>query len=172
MFVLALAAAALYWEWTEARNVSLLPAALGRPEAGLNETYLTAEGVIVSPVERDGDRVDFTLKLAQIGGEKLGQDDGESVIEQAREGSDAQGDIGHGDNVGTNPAGELIAVQIKLQAESEIALAAQWQRGDRVTVQGELGLPAIARNFGGFDYRAYLQTQQVHWLLKGKARLV
>ncbi|AIQ54294.1 ComEC/Rec2 family competence protein [Paenibacillus sp. FSL R7-0331] len=168
VFVLALAAAALYWEWTEARNVSLLPAALGRPEAGLNETYLTAEGVIVSPVERDGDRVDFTLKLAQIGGEKLGQDDGESVIEQAREGSDAQGDIGHGDNVGTNPAGELIAVQIKLQAESEIALAAQWQRGDRVTVQGELGLPAIARNFGGFDYRAYLQTQQVHWLLKGE----
>lgn len=167
VFGLALAASALYWEWNEGRNVSLLPAALGRPEAGLNETYITAEGVIVSPVERDGDRMDFTLKLARIGGEKLGQDDGEPAEERAVAGRETQGEADHSDNSGADPAGELIAVQIKLQAESEIAVAGQWQRGDRVTVEGSWDCLRL-HGTGGFDYRAYLQTQRVHWLLKGE----
>lgn len=98
--------------------------------------------MIVSPVERDGDRVDFTLKLSQIRSNAAGQ-------------TAAQVD------------GELVAVQIKLQAEAEIAVAANWARGDRVMLAGELVLPAEARNFGGFDYRAYLHTQRIHWLLKG-----
>lgn len=168
VFVLALAAAALYWEWTEARNVSLLPEALGRPESGLNETYITAEGVIASPVERDGDRVDFKLKLSRIVGDGQEGQAEEAVAADSKAAESVNADVtAEPAAAATDPAGEQIAVQIKLQAEIEIAVAAQWQRGDRVTVTGELELPPVARNFGGFDYRAYLQTQRVHWLLKG-----
>ncbi|CQR57648.1 ComEC/Rec2 family competence protein [Paenibacillus riograndensis] len=138
MLGLSLVAATLYWEWNEGRNVSLLPLAFGQSTAELNESYVTAEGQIVSPVERDGDRVDFTVKLSRMGLDR-------KKVE-----------------------GELIAVQITLQAESEIAVAAGWKRGDRVAVQGELKQPGEARNFGGFDYRAYLLTQRIHWLLKGE----
>ncbi len=142
VFGLALAAAALYWEWSEARNVSLLPEALGKPANELNESYVTASGIINSRVERDGDRVDYTLRLSRIGWDRQG---GQAI----------------------DAAGELVAVQIKLQAESEITVAAGWQRGDRVVIEGELEQPQAARNFGGFDYRAYLLTQKIHWLLKG-----
>ncbi len=162
VFVLGLTAAALYWEWTEARNVSLLPEALGKPEAGLNETYITAEGVVASPVERDGDRVDFTLQLIRIIGDGQEGQDAEAPQAKLQAAESVNGSAAGG------PADEAIAVQIKLQAESEIMVAAQWQRGDRVTVRGELALPPVARNFGGFDYRAYLQTQRIHWLLKGE----
>ncbi|QSF43965.1 ComEC/Rec2 family competence protein [Paenibacillus tianjinensis] len=143
VFGLALAAAALYWEWNEARNISLLPEALGKQANELNENYVTAAGVITSPVERDGDRVDFTLKLSRIGLDLQGAN-------------------------AVHAADELVAVQIKLQAESEIAVAAGWQRGDRVVMEGELEQPQAARNFGGFDYRAYLLTKKIHWLLKGE----
>ena len=142
LFGLALVAAALYWEGNEAGNVSRLPGALSKPVNELNEAYVTAAGVIASPVERDGDRVDFTLKLSRIGLDGLRPE----IVD---------------------PAGELVAVQIKLQAESEIAVAAGWQRGDRVVIEGELGQPQAARNFGGFDYHAYLLTKEIHWLLKG-----
>lgn len=145
VFGLALSAAALYWEWTEARNVSLLPEALGYSAEELHEVYVTAEGVISSPVERDGDRVDFTLKLSVLGLS------GKEALDRR-----------------VNVAGELAAVQIKLQAESEIAVAAKWQRGDQVVLEAELVRPAEARNFGGFDYRAYLLTKKIHWLLKGE----
>lgn len=141
VFGLAIAAAALYWEWNEDRNASLLPGVFGQTADELNESFVTAAGVIFSPVERDGERVDFTVRLSAVG------------LEQAS---------GH-----PAAAGELIAVQIKLQAESEIAVAAGWQRGDRVVIEGELERPQAARNFGGFDYRNYLLTKKIHWLLKG-----
>ncbi|MFC6649185.1 hypothetical protein [Paenibacillus rhizoplanae] len=56
----ALIVAALYWEYSEVRNVSLLPKVLGHPVSEVNEAYVTAAGVIASPVERDGDRVDLS----------------------------------------------------------------------------------------------------------------
>ncbi|WP_342436858.1 ComEC/Rec2 family competence protein [Paenibacillus sp. FSL L8-0436] len=142
VFAISLAVAALYWEWNEGRNVSQLPEALASQPAELQESNVEAEGMIVSPVERDGDRVGFTLKLSQIRSNTTGQ-------------------------TAAQVEGELVAVQIKLQAEAEIAVAANWARGDRVMLAGELVLPAEARNFGGFDYRAYLHTQRIHWLLKG-----
>ncbi|MEK3759851.1 ComEC/Rec2 family competence protein [Paenibacillus sp. FSL P4-0338] len=149
VLVTALILAALYWEYSEVRNVSLLPEVLGHPVSELNEAYITAAGVIASPVERDGDRVDFVVKLSGIS------------LHQQGEQSAAAG------AVGSDPEGERVTVQIKLQEESEIAEAALWQRGDRVVIEGELIQPQIARNFGGFDYRAYLLTQKIHWLLKG-----
>lgn len=154
VYVLALIVAALYWEYGEIRNVSLLPEVLGHPTSELNEAYLTAAGVIASPVERDGDRVDFVVKLSGI---RLHQE-GEQATAAAAGGAElAEPDA----------QGEQIAVQIKLQEENEIAVAAQWQRGDRIVIEGELIQPQTARNFGGFDYRAYLLTQKIHWLLKG-----
>lgn len=148
VFGLAIIAAALYWEWNEGRNVSLLPEALGQSAAELNESYMQAEGEIISPVERDGDRVDFTMKLSQLG--VSGKEGASSLAASS-----------------VQVKGELIAVQIKLQAEAEIAAAAKWKRGDQVVLEGELEQPGEARNFGGFDYRAYLLTQRIHWLIKG-----
>ncbi|MBW4080204.1 ComEC/Rec2 family competence protein [Paenibacillus sp. S150] len=189
----SLAAAALYWEWNEGRNISLLPVALGQSVMELDEACVTAVGVIVSPVERDGDRVDFTVKLSRM---RLGGNDGADSAEsdigtaeeqkqgnaqdqggmqkqaeaEKQEVSRKQEDAKKQEEAqlqGEDTAGELIAVQIKLQAESEIAIAAKWRRGDQVVLAGELEQPGEARNFGGFDYRAYLLTQRIHWLLKG-----
>ncbi|MEK3697697.1 ComEC/Rec2 family competence protein [Paenibacillus sp. FSL R10-2199] len=174
VFGLAIAAAAMYWEWSEARNVSLLPEQLGRSATELNEANVTAAGVIASPVERDGDRVDFTLKLSRIGLERQG-----SQVDETAANVETGAKVATKEKVAVVVAadaitgaeeeakGELVAVQIKLQEESEIAVAALWQRGDRVVIEGELAQPQIARNFGGFDYRAYLLTKKIHWLLKG-----
>ncbi|WP_340025250.1 ComEC/Rec2 family competence protein [Paenibacillus sp. FSL K6-1096] len=169
-FMLALVVSALYWEYGEIRNVTLLPEALGQPVSGLNEAYVTAAGVIASPVERDGDRVDFVVKLSGI---KLHQQ-GEPAAAVGTEG-EVQAEVNPGDTAKTgaeralerSAEGERVTVQIKLQEENEIAVAAQWQRGDRIIIEGELIQPQTARNFGGFDYRAYLLTQKIHWLLKG-----
>lgn len=202
VFGLAIAAAVLYWEWSEARNVSLLPEQLGRSATELNEANVTAAGVIASPVERDGDRVDFTVKLSRIGLERQGSqvDETSANVEtgakvatkekvaavvaagaaadaetlgsaEADSEAEAEAETGVGADAITGAEeeakGELVAVQIKLLEESEIAVAALWQRGDRVVIEGELAQPQIARNFGGFDYRAYLLTKKTHWLLKG-----
>lgn len=145
---LSVTLAGLYWDWNESRNTSELPEVLGLSSSELHEAAVKADGTIVSAVERDGDRVDFTMKLSQL----TLIEEGDRTIEES------------GDKV----QGELISVQIKLQAEQEIAVAAEWQRGDLVVLRGELEEPAEARNFGGFDYRAYLLTKKIHWLLKGE----
>lgn len=174
VLVTALIVAALYWEYSEERNVSLLPEVLGHPVSELNEAYVTAAGVIASPVERDGDRVDFVVKLSGIGQNQL---ESQAAADEAK--VEMQTEVSAGAGAAKKTAavvgaeaevqarGERVAVQIKLQEESEIAEAALWQRGDRVVIEGELIQPQIARNFGGFDYRAYLLTQKIHWLLKG-----
>ncbi|MBP2111890.1 ComEC/Rec2 family competence protein [Paenibacillus silagei] len=171
--VTALIVAALYWEYSEIRNVSLLPKALGHPAGELNEAYVTAAGVIASPVERDGDRVDFVVKLSGI---RLHQ--GEQAATEGTEGevkaevnpgvaAETDAEIDAAEAGVRDAEGERVTVQIRLQEESEIAEAALWQRGDKLTIEGELIQPQTARNFGGFDYRAYLLTQKIHWLLKG-----
>ncbi|WNS43696.1 ComEC/Rec2 family competence protein [Paenibacillus sp. MMS20-IR301] len=169
VFGLALAAAAVYWEWNEAGNVSRLPELLGQPASELNEAYVTAAGVIVSPVERDGDRVDFTVKLSRADLHRQGEEEGQEAASAAAAVTGAGTTAGAqaGAETHAQAAAELVAVQIKLQEENEILAAAEWQRGDRVVIEGELEQPQGARNFGSFDYRAYLLTQQIHWLLKG-----
>ncbi|WP_339319316.1 ComEC/Rec2 family competence protein [Paenibacillus sp. FSL R10-2734] len=149
---LSISLAAGYWEWNEVHNVSVLPDALGRSVVELNGSPVEARGTIVSVVERDGDRVDFIMKLSHMN--LLAEDD-----EKASDPMDEQD---------KRVQGELIAVQIKLLAEQEIALAAEWRRGDELLLSGVLEEPAVARNFGGFDYRTYLHTKKIHWLLKGQ----
>ncbi|NJJ40962.1 DNA internalization-related competence protein ComEC/Rec2 [Paenibacillus apii] len=156
------------WEWNDFRNVSVLPQALGMPSARLEELAVAAEGTIVSTVERDGDRVDFTVKLDSI------RSSGSPAASLSNGGEDKSatptspdGTIGSGHAAVAGPThGETIAVQLKLQAEQEIAVVASWRRGDRVILNGTLTSPPGARNFGGFDYRAYLRNRHIHWLLK------
>lgn len=63
---------------------------------------------------------------------------------------------------------EKVQVQIKLLTEVEARKAAEWKRGDFVRITGGLEKPGAARNFDGFDYRQYLRTKEIHWLLKAK----
>lgn len=149
---LSISLAAGYWEWNEGRNVSHLPEALDRSFVELNESIVEAGGKIVSVVERDGDRVDFTMKLSELS--LITEEDTKSPIQA--------------DEADSRIQGELIAVQIKLLTEEEIEIVEEWRRGDQVQLIGVLEEPAEARNYGGFDYRSYLHTQKIHWLLKGQ----
>lgn len=139
---LAFTLAGLYWEWNEGRNVSALPEVLMLDSPQLEGSSVQAEGTIISEVRRDGDRVDFTMRI-----NKLSSGDSDETNR-------------------TNGKGERVIVQVKLEVEEEITAAASWHRGDDVNLSGVLERPAEARNFGGFDYRAYLLSKQVHWLLK------
>ena len=61
---------------------------------------------------------------------------------------------------------ETVLVQVKLQTKDQQREAEKWQRGDVVKLSGTLDIPASARNFGGFDYRNYLRTKEIHWIMK------
>ncbi|RRJ67855.1 ComEC family DNA internalization-related competence protein [Paenibacillus oralis] len=113
----------------------------------LDELAVRMEGTIVSPVDIDGDRADFTLRLLRIARS------GEGALKEALE----EGDI---------PGGEKVAVQLRLEAEEELSTAASWRRGQHIALEGTLERPEPARNFEGFDYRRYLHNQRIHWLVK------
>ncbi|MFC3745396.1 ComEC/Rec2 family competence protein [Paenibacillus sp. GCM10012306] len=166
-YIAVLAAALIlsggYWEWNEVHHFSRLPGALQLQPTETKEVEVKAEGVIVSPVNQDGDRADFTMKISEITrSEELGGQAGGGF----GSGPDHTGVQRSEKSSGGTGAGEQIAVQVKLQAESEIEIAAAWKRGDLVKLTGVLEQPQEARNFGGFDYRAYLQTRDIYWLLK------
>lgn len=140
--LLALCLAAGQRLWADARNVTELAVLLAAAEADDPRAAYAAEalGTIVSAVEVDGDRVQFRLEAQAI------QAQGQPPL---------------------TGIGERFMVQLRLTAQPEQAIAATWRRGDRVTVTGELSRPATATNSGGFDYRRYLSSQRIHWLLKG-----
>lgn len=100
-----------------------------------------AEGWIDSPVEVDGDRVQFELRTISW--------------------TDSKGEV-------AEFRGERLLVQVKLKQKKEVEQASQWARGQRVNVQGELELPGTSSNFGAFDYREYLRYKHMYWLLKGE----
>ncbi|WP_308638815.1 DNA internalization-related competence protein ComEC/Rec2 [Paenibacillus silvisoli] len=112
------------------------------------EAVIEAElsGTIISPAEIDGDQVRFRVKADTI---KLA---GERDVREL--------------------GGERMQVQIRLAAQEELAAAAGWLRGSKVVVAGELAAPAAATNFGGFDYRAYLRGQRIHWQFSAEGAAV
>lgn len=57
-------------------------------------------------------------------------------------------------------------VQLRLEEQPQQEVAAAWRRGDVVDVKGQLAQPAGPANRGGFDYRRYLSSQNIHWLLQ------
>ncbi|WP_139994298.1 DNA internalization-related competence protein ComEC/Rec2 [Paenibacillus paridis] len=138
---LAVALAAGERMWADARNVTALPALLAAAEADGPRAAYAAEafGTIVSAVEIDGDRAMFRVAADRVHVE------GEDAAQELRERF-------------------LVHVRLNVQPEQEIAAA--WQRGDRVRLTGELARPVTASNSGGFDYRRYLSSQRIHWLLK------
>ncbi|MDQ6423325.1 DNA internalization-related competence protein ComEC/Rec2 [Paenibacillus sp. LHD-117] len=129
--------------WADERNATELGPLLAAAEAAGPKAAFAAEvsGTIASAVEVDGDRVTFRMKVDAVLAEGV---------------------------VPPLGAGELLLVQLRLASQPEQAVAAAWQRGDRVRAAGELARPAAASNRGGFDYRRYLRSQSIHWLLKVK----
>ncbi len=130
--------------WVDAHNASSLPAlfaAAGAAVPGDFAADLEAEltGTIISAVEIDGDRVQFrvTASSVRVKGEQA-----------------------------PLAFSERLLVQVRLAAQPELAVAANWRRGDRIRLAGEFAQPAEATNFGGFDYRRYLKSQRIHWLFK------
>ncbi|MFB9325522.1 ComEC/Rec2 family competence protein [Paenibacillus aurantiacus] len=131
--VCAFAAAGAHMMWEDAGNETNLTV----PEQA-SEISADIAGMLVSAVEVDGDRAQFTLRTDQITlqGEK-----------QARA-----------------MAGERMLVQVKLAEESELRTSAAWKRGQRMRISGVLSKPVGATNFGGFDYAVYLKRQRIHWV--------
>lgn len=128
---------ASYWLYNEARNITHI-------EMPSNEQMWQGrvEGMIVSMVEVDGDRADFTLEVVRLV-------QGQETEQEIR-------------------GGERVAVQLRLAAKEEIQTARLWKRGQRISLNGSLQEPQVARNFGGFDYRRYLHIQRIHWLFKAE----
>lgn len=143
---LLFSAAFCRYEWQDRHNISqLLPSGIAAATADGTEVFV--RGTISSPVEVDGDRASFTLRVAAI---------------EANEWPDAAaGSAGRGKQA----EGELVQVSVRLLKQAEQDAAAVWQRGDAAAFAGTLRLPSVARNFGGFDYRNYLRLQHVHWLV-------
>ncbi|WP_165861221.1 ComEC/Rec2 family competence protein [Paenibacillus paeoniae] len=129
--------------WADSRNVTELQTLLAIAESdGLRAAYnVRVSGTIISAVEVDGDRAQFRIEAVAVQVE-----DEEPLVVRS----------------------ERLMVQLRLAVQPEQEIAAAWQRGDQVRIDGELSLPAMATNSGGFDYRRYLRSQGIHWLLKSK----
>lgn len=95
-------------------------------------------GTIVSAVEVDGDRAAFRVTADTV------RVEGKEPLKLR----------------------ERLFVQVRLAEQPHQEIAAAWHRGDKVRFAGELSLPAGASNSGGFDYRRYLSSQHIHWLVK------
>lgn len=128
--------------WTDARNVTGLPVELAAAVEAVPMGSITypavIAGIIAAPPEVDGDLVQMVVKVDTV---KL-----ESKSQQRKLG------------------GERMQLQVRLAEAGELAIAANWKRGQRITAVGELAAPAKATNFGGFDYRQYLKSKRIHWL--------
>ncbi|MDP4097026.1 ComEC/Rec2 family competence protein [Paenibacillus sp. P96] len=145
LLLFILTAGGLYWEIYDQLQASRVPQALHAETAEIDDRTVQAEGWIASPVEVDGNKAEFELELTTL--------------------SDAAGST---QAVQAQEISEKVLVQIRLAAEEEQNTARSWRRGDRIMLKGTLAVPEGARNFGGFDYRKYLYTRQIHWLLQGK----
>ncbi|MEF2964772.1 ComEC/Rec2 family competence protein [Paenibacillus sp. M1] len=161
---LAFSLGAAYWAYNDGRNISGIGAKLEQEYSGIislaadpgleaEEIPIRMEGTIVSPVEIDGDRADFTLKLS---GYEFAGGEGEAP---GGSGKAVKKEFKYASR-------EKIAVQVRLASQDELAVAASWKRGRKLAISGTLEAPSTARNFGGFDYRNYLRHQRIHWLLK------
>ncbi|WCT54644.1 DNA internalization-related competence protein ComEC/Rec2 [Paenibacillus kyungheensis] len=130
--------ASIYWHWNEVRNSSDIPATLQLQESQMIDQPVQGKGIIASPIKVDGDLVTFFMNIYQL-------QENQSL---------------------TTP--EKVRIQLKLATEAELQTVALWQRGDHVKIQGIWKVPGEARNFNTFDYRHYLRTQYVHWIISAK----
>ncbi|WP_010270457.1 ComEC/Rec2 family competence protein [Paenibacillus senegalensis] len=103
-----------------------------------HESEVEVSGVIKSTVKVDGDQVSFTLDVNSLSHPMLSE-----IVSLE----------------------ESIQVFVRLSDPGEKEQASKWERGDHAKLSGMLRKPAAARNFGAFDYRAYLYYQHIHWQL-------
>ncbi|WP_169733290.1 DNA internalization-related competence protein ComEC/Rec2 [Cohnella panacarvi] len=123
-------------QWVDDRNATSVSIPNHATEADAS-----IAGLIVSPVEVDGDLAAFKLRAATIAF-----------------------------STGAKPSrlSESIMVRVKLAKQEEQGTASGWQRGDKIQLTGVLAQPGDAGNFGAFDYREYLRKQGVFWTLTAK----
>ncbi|MCR8845842.1 DNA internalization-related competence protein ComEC/Rec2 [Paenibacillus sp. SC116] len=142
--LLVMFVSASYYYWYDSKQVSEFPMLVDSLQDDTQETEEAwsgkMEGTIASGVERDGDRVQFRLKVSSF-------------------------DLNHNR---IEPTSELVFVQVKLLEEVELQSAAQWKRGANISLEGELKLPSDADNFGVFDYRSYLKHQHIYGVFQVK----
>lgn len=130
--------ATVYWHWNEIRNHSDIPSTLQLQASQMIDQSVQGKGVIISPIKVDGDLVTFFMNIYQLQEER------------------------------SLATPEKVRIQLKLATEAELQTAALWQRGDQIKIQGIWKVPGEARNFNTFDYRYYLRTQYVHWIISAK----
>ncbi|QGQ95683.1 DNA internalization-related competence protein ComEC/Rec2 [Paenibacillus psychroresistens] len=130
-----------YYQWFDQRNVT------GIHAESNDEILLEMKGRITSSIVVDGDHVGFTIMASEV--KYL-----ETELNRSKK---------------TQKVKESVQVSVRLLEQNEQETAYTWQRGDDISLSGKLQIPAIARNFGGFDYRQYLRQQHIHWIftLKG-----
>ncbi|TWI56381.1 DNA internalization-related competence protein ComEC/Rec2 [Halalkalibacter nanhaiisediminis] len=61
---------------------------------------------------------------------------------------------------------EILHVQAFLTFEDEQKMLKQLSPGDRCQIIGTLQEPSLRTNFAQFDYKRYLQEQQIYWILR------
>ncbi|MBD3917907.1 ComEC/Rec2 family competence protein [Paenibacillus sp. PR3] len=142
---LAVCCAGSAWAaWSDYRGATGLPDLLKTAQSSYPPVTfeVEVEGMILSPIQVDGDSVQFQLQAASI------------LV-----------------NAETTPRiiNESIQVQLKLLTEEEQRKAYTWRRGEHMQVRGVLERPSGPSNEGGFNYRSYLQsTNHIYWLLRVK----
>lgn len=138
LYALTLLLAVTYFIWFVQLDRSYWPVPQGE-DAPMEDQAAVWNGFISSPVERDGDRVQFHFM---------------STDWKAAEISEPA------------PVREKLLVQVRLTVKEEIEAAAQWKRGQRLQIAGTMSMPGEAENFGAFNYRDYLRTARIHWIVK------
>lgn len=102
----------------------------------------TATGIIASTPEQDGDAVQFKLQLQTW---KLDESQAAAAVWK-----------------------ELILVNLKLSSKQELEVVPEWKQGQSISIRGSLEEPSTASHFGAFDYRSYLKSKHIYWLLQAK----
>ncbi|RUS48552.1 ComEC/Rec2 family competence protein [Cohnella sp. AR92] len=132
-------------------------------------------GRLAEPASVDGEVVTFEFKAASIvlaNGEAVGErslgskgaaEEG-TVGREGRE-TDQAAEVNRSQPI---PVREKLLVRVWLEEQEEQSVAASWRRGDEAEISGELKLPADAGNFGGFDYRDYLNGLGIAYTLSAE----
>lgn len=160
IFWLMFSLGAAYWSYHDGRNESRLSDFILGDNPGLSvssapvQTQVHVKGMLLSAVEIDGDRADFTIRLSS------------AAFPVQESDVHAMHSYEAGEEQARNVDGEKLMVQVRLVSFEEIEVAKKWQRGERIELVGSLERPNVARNFEGFDYRGYLRNQRIHWILK------
>lgn len=143
LLAICFAAGGARFEWAQAQNVSALPL------SGLAASEGIVNGTISSPPTLDGDRVVFDVAIRQI----EFPEEGTSGVPLAA----------------VDMRRERMKVYVRLASQAEVKPALAWKRGDRVKIAGSVERPSAATNFGGFDYRSYLERRGIFWILRASS---